>query len=92
MPWLASIVNWAPIHEHILSDADYQASQAATMKWRKNASTLLLFEQNPTVIFLHFDATPTPPVTASGFDPANPDYLQAIEADRPPALARCWRP
>ena len=75
--YLASIVNWAPINAKILSDANYQDHGDDEQVARKCAS--LLAEHDPTVVFLQFDDVDHAG-HASGFDPENLDYRNAIEA------------
>jgi hypothetical protein len=51
--YLSSIVNWKPIHKHILSDADFADTGNDKQVASKAAKHLL--EKNPLAMFLHFD-------------------------------------
>jgi predicted AlkP superfamily pyrophosphatase or phosphodiesterase len=74
---LASIVNWKPINDKILSDADYQDNGKDAVVAQKCAE-LLRGDTNPTVIFLQFDE-----VDGAGhgntYGPESPAYMAAVE-------------
>ena len=75
--YLASIVNWKPINEKILTDADYQDSGKDAEVAQKCAD-LLLGSANPSVVFLQFDE-----IDGTGhsktYGPQSPEYMEAIE-------------
>ena len=75
--YLASIVNWKPINEKILTDADYQDSGDDAAVARQCAA-LLLGDRNPAVVFLQFDELDGAG-HANGYGPEIPEYLAAIE-------------
>lgn len=75
--YLASIVNWKPINEKILTDADYQGNgndEAVTQQ----CVELLQGDANPSVIFLQFDE-----LDGAGhknnYGPTIPAYMEAVE-------------
>ncbi len=75
--YLASIVNWNPINEHIVCDVDHEdhGDDAAVAK---KCAELLLGGKNPSVVFLQFDE-----VDGAGhsktYGPASPGYMESIE-------------
>jgi len=73
--FLSSIVNWKPINEKILSDADYQAT-GNDEEVAKLAVKHILSE-DPRVLFLQFDEVDGAG-HQFGYDAGNPDYLAAI--------------
>lgn len=74
---LASIVNWKPINDRILSDADDQDS-GKDAEVAKKCARLLLGDRNPTVVFLQFDE-----LDGAGhsliYGPQSLGYMAAIE-------------
>ena len=78
--FLSSIVNWNPINQYILSNEDHKANGSDQLVALQ--TLLLLEEQNPTVVFLHFDDVDAAG-HSNGFTPASEEYLAAIsEVDR----------
>ncbi len=75
--YLASIVNWKPINEHIVTDPDYRDSGNDAAVARKCAE-LLLGNRNPAVVFLQFDEVDGAG-HAKGYGPESPEYMAAIE-------------
>lgn len=74
---LASIVDWAPIHEHILDGATFSHTAKNDQEGVDEAIRLLR-ASDPDVLFLYFgDVDHTG--HASGFSPTNPEYVKAIE-------------
>lgn len=74
---LASIVDWAPIHEHILDGATFSHTAKTDQECADEANRLLR-ASDPDVLFLYFgDVDHTG--HASGFSPTNPEYVGAIE-------------
>jgi predicted AlkP superfamily pyrophosphatase or phosphodiesterase len=75
--YLASIVNWKPINEQILSDADFQDS-GNDAEVAQKCSDLLSGDPNPSVVFLQFDE-----IDGAGhsntYGPQSPKYMEAIE-------------
>jgi predicted AlkP superfamily pyrophosphatase or phosphodiesterase len=75
--YLASIVNWKPINDSIVTDADHidNGSDGAVAQ---KCAALLLGKENPAVIFLQFDN-----VDHGGhsevYGPASPGYMKTIE-------------
>jgi hypothetical protein len=79
--YLASIVNWKPINDKILSDADYRDT-GNDEHVANQCAKLLLGDKNPAVIFLQFDEVDHAGHESKGFSPGSPGharYLQAIE-------------
>lgn len=74
---LASIVNWQPINDKIVTDADHMDGGNDAEVTKKTAD-LLLSGVNPAVIFVHLDE-----VDGAGhsqtYGPQSPGYMQAIE-------------
>lgn len=75
--YLASIVNWKPINEKILSDADYQDS-GEDAKVAQKCADLLLGNCNPAVVFLQFDELDGVGHSKT-YSPESPEYMEAIE-------------
>lgn len=74
---LASIVDWAPIHEKILDGATFSHTAKTDQECADEANRLLR-ASDPDVLFLYFgDVDHTG--HASGFSPTNPEYVGAIE-------------
>lgn len=74
---LQSIVHWAPIHEKIVSAADLTVS-VPTDALVAAGGIKVLSQQNPDVLFLHFDDVDHAG-HAKGFHPTVPEYIAAIE-------------
>lgn len=73
----ASVVTWAPINHWIVSHSDY-AVTCPNDKATAAAGESLLREQNPDILFLHFDEVDGAG-HAKGYGPAIPSYIEAIE-------------
>jgi predicted AlkP superfamily pyrophosphatase or phosphodiesterase len=74
---LASIVNWAPINDKILSDADCQAVGRDAEVARKCVD-LLLGDRDPAVVFLQFDELDGVGHSKT-YGPQSPDYMKMLE-------------
>ena len=74
---LESIVQWAPIHEKIVSAADHSVA-ARTDALVAEGAVKVLSQQDPDVLFLHFDEVDGAG-HAKGFHPTVPEYMLAIE-------------
>jgi predicted AlkP superfamily pyrophosphatase or phosphodiesterase len=74
---LESIVQWAPIHEKIVSGADHSVA-ARTDALVAEGAVKVLSQQDPDVLFLHFDEVDGAG-HSKGFHPTVPEYMQAIE-------------
>ena len=78
---VASIVNWAPIHEKIVRAADLSTACETDDEVAKEA-TRLLANSDPDVLFLHFDDVDNAG-HRNGYGPTAQGYLDAIsEIDR----------
>ncbi len=73
----ASIVHWSPINSEIVSDSDLVTSVSSD-PGVSAAAVDLLQSGDPDILFLHFDQVDGTG-HGSGFSPANPPYLNAIE-------------
>ena len=76
--YTASIVHWAPIHNKIVAAADYSTAPEDDDRVAAEACQLLA-EQDPTVLFLHFDDVDAAG-HAQGFHPSVAEYVAAIES------------
>lgn len=73
----ASICQWAPVNDYIVDRADLISNPGSGIGVATTAANLLS-AQDPDVVFLHFDDVDHEG-HATGFSPANPLYLSAIE-------------
>lgn len=73
----ASICQWAPVNDYIVDRADLISNPGSGIGVATTAASLLS-AQDPDVVFLHFDDVDHEG-HATGFSPANPLYLSAIE-------------
>lgn len=76
--YTASVVHWAPIHHKIVAAADHSTAPGNDDQVADEACRLLR-EQDPRVLFLHFDDVDAAG-HGSGFHPSVPEYVTAIEA------------
>ncbi|XVJ60669.1 MAG: sulfatase-like hydrolase/transferase [Tepidisphaera sp.] len=74
----ASIAHWAPINNNILLGAADVIQSVATDDGVRDACRALLAADTTDLIFVHFDDVDYAG-HASGFSPANPSYIAAIE-------------
>jgi predicted AlkP superfamily pyrophosphatase or phosphodiesterase len=75
--YLASIVNWKPINDKIVTDADCMDGGKDSEVAQKCAD-LLLGNCNPSVVFLQFDEIDHAGHSKT-YGPQSPDYMQALE-------------
>lgn len=73
-----SIVEWKPINDYHAKFAADVVVNASSDGEVKNAAANELLKNNPTVLFLQFSNVDYAG-HASGFSPANPNYINAIE-------------
>lgn len=73
---IAAMVNWAPIHERLLSGTDYAAATGNDDAVASQASSLLRYG-DADVVFLEFDA-PDFAGHKYGFSKFSPAYIRAI--------------
>ena len=80
---LSSIVQWHPINDSMLAPfpglADHVINAGGTGQAVRNAAVNHLQTTDPHALFVHFDDVDHAG-HASGFSPANPTYISAIEA------------
>ena len=76
--YLASIVQWQDLNEHLVTGADRRGSGSDGEVARQCAS-LLAGSKNPTVVFVHF-AGVDGAGHAKSYGPDSPDYMRAITA------------
>ncbi|MBI2809000.1 MAG: alkaline phosphatase family protein [Planctomycetes bacterium] len=74
--FVASIVHWAPIKQHIIKKADVTTAHKNDVLVTQ-AAVKLLAEKNPDLLFIHFDEVDGAG-HRFGFDPKLPKYLAAI--------------
>ncbi len=73
----ASLVHWAPIHEHLAEGSDLSLSLDSDAAVAQRAVELLS-DGDPDLLFLHFDEVDGAG-HASGYGPDVPEYVAAIE-------------
>jgi predicted AlkP superfamily pyrophosphatase or phosphodiesterase len=73
----ASIVQWAPINDHIMTNADIMTTLKPDDKVAQ-AAVLVLENKNPDAIFVHFEDVDITGHTF-GFSPTSPQYIKMIE-------------
>lgn len=73
-----SFCHWGPINDHIIQDAaDFKLNFGSDQEVADQAANYLSVN-DPDIVFLHFDDVDHAG-HSSGFSPANPTYLTAIE-------------
>lgn len=75
--FLSSIVNWSPIHHHILADADWQRTGLKDEEVARVASEHIV-DVGPDVLFVHLDELDGAG-HASGYQPESAHYLETVE-------------